>query len=40
MFCIAYTGKSTGTQDQSLADETIDDFSQLEEILQRKTDLK
>jgi beta-phosphoglucomutase len=40
MFCIAYRGKSSGTQDQSHADETIDDFSQLEGILHKLTDLK
>jgi beta-phosphoglucomutase len=35
MFCVAYTGKSSGSQDQSSADECIDDFSQLEVILQK-----
>jgi len=40
MRCIAYTGKYPGTQDQSLADETINDFSQLEKILHKLTDLK
>jgi beta-phosphoglucomutase len=38
MFCVAYTGKSSGSQDQSLADECIDDFSQLEAVLQKITD--
>jgi beta-phosphoglucomutase len=40
MFCVAYMGKSLGTQDQSHADETIDDFSQLEGILQKLTYIK
>jgi beta-phosphoglucomutase len=35
MFCVAYTGISSGSQDQSLADASIDDFSQLEGILQK-----
>jgi beta-phosphoglucomutase len=39
MFCVAYAGKSSGTQDQSLADVTIDHFSQLEAILKKKSDL-
>jgi beta-phosphoglucomutase family hydrolase len=39
MFCVAYTGKSSGSQDQSLADECIDDFSQLKAILQKISDL-
>jgi beta-phosphoglucomutase len=39
MFCVAYRGKSPGTQDQSLADEYISDFSHLETILQTITDL-
>jgi beta-phosphoglucomutase family hydrolase len=39
MFCVAYTGKTHGTQDQGLADETIDHFSQLEAILRKKSDL-
>ena len=39
MFCVAYTGKSSGSQDQSLADECIDDLSQLEAILQKISDL-
>jgi beta-phosphoglucomutase family hydrolase len=39
MFCVAYTGKSSGSQDQSLADECINDFFQLEAVLQRMSDL-
>lgn len=35
MFCVAYSGKSPGTQDQSLADACIDHFSQLEAILKK-----
>jgi beta-phosphoglucomutase len=35
MYCVAYAGKSSGTQDQSLADVSIDHFSQLEGILKR-----
>lgn len=39
MFCVAYTGKSSGSQDQSLADVCIDDFLQLEAIIQMISDL-
>jgi HAD superfamily hydrolase (TIGR01509 family) len=37
MFCVAYTGESPWTLDQSLADECIDDFSQLESVLRKIT---
>ena len=39
MFCVAYTGKSSGSQDQSLADVCIDDFLQLEAIIHTISDL-
>jgi beta-phosphoglucomutase len=39
MFCVAYAGKSSGTQDQSLADVIIYHFSQLQPILRKKSDL-
>ena len=39
MFCVAYMGKSSGSQDQSLADECIHDFSQLEAIILKISDL-
>lgn len=35
MFCVAYTGESPWTLDQSLADECIDDFLQLEAVLRK-----
>ena len=35
MFCVAYNGASADMQDQSLADEQIEDYSELESIIEK-----